>query len=653
VDGAKLTDTLGHKVRSAGKAVLAAPADQVATTLAAQLKQLVISPYRIEVAAIADQLGRATEPFAVLICNGGQIIGAGDVRAVVPTESAAVAFDVTRTLDLDGLAAAYGRLAEAKAQVKAAPVPGGEHIEPTLGIIFAVASRVSLEELGEELIRLNARTPSDRWPDLVVVAQNGLIGYYGQLLGSNDEPGILLPPSQDAGSGKRVPVYATMMISATGAETFNLMAHAIFGHLTRWAPGFVVPDQTILDGVPRQAVTLTGYQYDLAGQLRALPRDQYRDRAMPLPSVALFPKGRKDAPPLATMAFLRWQDGGVVLLQGKLPLEGMLVFLSGIISRQEFRKIQKMTWGGLQVSSVLPISAHQYQMLLRNIQQRGGLDVRRNEGKIVVQKFADEGTGSPFMARIFFGQMKLAEALGATDREAFSKSHRVLMTTVMEIRDAAKDVARTWKDYKRRIDEGSIVERQRGQIHVTEQIDRQLGRLTSDFLTAATRSLKDRMQNVALALGLDIGFLFQQQTRFERALAKLQTIDAPLAVYISQARAWSNALVTTRNKLHGDWELPRAIISEMDDGRVAVAEPSIEGIPVTQWVADMTDRILCFIEDVVAHGIQKKMPRGLTLTEVPIARRSLELALRFQNTISGGGLPAWEIRYHLTKFDET
>ena len=102
-----MTDTLGHKVRSAGEAVVAAPADQVATTLAAQLKQLVIPPYRIEAAAIADQLGRATEPFAVLICNGGQIIGAGDVRAVVPTESAAVAFDVTQTLDLDGLAAAW------------------------------------------------------------------------------------------------------------------------------------------------------------------------------------------------------------------------------------------------------------------------------------------------------------------------------------------------------------------------------------------------------------------------------------------------------------------------------------------------------------------------------------------------------------------
>lgn len=649
-----MTGTLGEKIRLAGKAVIAAPADQVGTILAAQLQQLVTPPYRIETAAIADHVGRTTESFPVLICNGGQIIGPTGSQAVVPTESVAVAFEVSHTVDLDGLAAAYGRLAQAKAQVKSAPVPGGEHIERTLGIIFAADSSVPLEELGEEVIRLNARTPSDRWPDLLVVAKKGQIGYYAQLLGSNNEPGILLPPSQNAGSAKRVPVYATMMISATGAETFNLMAHAILGHLTRWAPGYLIPEyQTILDGVPRQGITLTGYQYNLAGELRPLPREQYRDRAMPLQSVSLVPKGNKNAPPLAGMAFLPWQDGGVVLLQGKLPLEGMLVFLAGVISGEEFRKIQKMTWGDLQVSNVLPISERQYHLLLRNIQQRGGLDVRRNDGKIVVQKFADEGTGTPFVARIFYGQMKLAEGLGATDRESFLKAHKLLMTTAMEIRDAANDVARTWKDYKRRIDEGSIVERQRGQIHVTEHIDRQLGRLTSDFLTGATRSFKDRMQRVSRALGLNIGCLYQEQAKFERGLAELQTSDAPLAAYIRQARAWSHALVTTRNNLdHGDWELPRAIINEVD-GRVTVTEPLIEKTPVTQWVADMTDRILCLIEDIVAHGIQKNMPEGVTLTEIPIAQRSPELPLRFQNAVAGGGRPAWEIRYHMTKFDET
>jgi hypothetical protein len=66
----------------------------------------------------------------------------------------AVAFDVTHTLDLNGLAGAYDRIAAAKAMRKTAPGPGSQTIEPTLGVIFATDSTVPLEELADELERL-------------------------------------------------------------------------------------------------------------------------------------------------------------------------------------------------------------------------------------------------------------------------------------------------------------------------------------------------------------------------------------------------------------------------------------------------------------------------------------------------------------------
>ena len=33
---------------------------------------------------------------------------------------------------------------------------------------------------------------------------------------------------------------------------------------------------------------------------------------------------------------------------------------------------------------------------------------------------------------------------------------------------------------------------------------------------------------------------------------------------------------------------------------------------MTKWVVDMTDRILCFVEDVIAHGIQQRLAHGIT-----------------------------------------
>jgi hypothetical protein len=311
-----------------------------------------------------------------------------------------------------------------------------------------------------------------------------------------------------------------------------------------------------------------------------------------------------------------------------------------------------VTRDDLQISSVLPITERQYLMMLRNIQQRGGLDVRPDEGKFVIQKFADEGSSSPFMARVFYAPPKLAEFLGP-EKAAFEEAHRTLITTLMEIRDAAKDVAKTWKDYARRVEDGSIVERRGAHIHVTENVDRQLGRQVNEFLTGATRSFKERMQRVARSLGVEIGFLYQKEPKFERCVADLERTDPALAAYIREARQWGDALVTTRNNLdHFDWKLQSAVVAEAD-GKVSAREPAIDGVPVTRWVADMTDRVLCFVEDVLAHCIQKRMPLGITLAEIPLAQRSPEMPIRFKPTVAGGGLPTWEIRYHVSRLEET
>jgi uncharacterized protein YifE (UPF0438 family) len=51
-----------------------------------------------------------------------------------------------------------------------------------------------------------------------------------------------------------------------------------------------------------------------------------------------------------------------------------------------------------------------------------------------------------------FANLKLVESLDP-EEAAFKEAHHVLITTLMEIRDAAKDPTKTWKDYTRRIDE--------------------------------------------------------------------------------------------------------------------------------------------------------------------------------------------------------
>jgi hypothetical protein len=46
------------------------------------------------------------------------------------------------------------------------------------------------------------------------------------------------------------------------------------------------------------------------------------------------------------------------------------------------------------------------------------------------------------------------------------------------------------------------------------------------------------------------------------------------------------------------------------------------------------------------------MPAGISITEVPEAQREKEIPERFRLTLTNGGMPIWEIKYHYTAFGE-
>ena len=80
------------------------------------------------------------------------------------------------------------------------------------------------------------------------------------------------------------------------------------------------------------------------------------------------------------------------------------------------------------------------------------------------------------------------------------------------------------------------------------------------------------MQRTAQTLGLNIGFLYQKQAKFETGLTTLEQTDAPLAAYLREARKWGDILVNIRNNLdHEDWALQTVLIADAN-GRVGDGE---------------------------------------------------------------------------------
>jgi len=309
----------------------------------------------------------------------------------------------------------------------------------------------------------------------------------------------------------------------------------------------------------------------------------------------------------------------------------------------------------LQISYVLPITAANFGEMLTRLQRQSNMVVRRTEPNWIVQKYADEGSTSPFMARLYLGLLSLRDVIYSdpAKRDTFDKPYEFAVSSLMNARTTAKEIVTLWDEHAGKVASGQITRMQGRAIHIDENADKELRKQVESFLNAAVRTLKQGMQDLGKELGVNIGFLFKQQAAFEAGIAALQATDPLLAEYLRQTRIWSEPLVESRNAIeHEGWTLPRVAYSQNGSGIVASA-PVISGQPFTTFITSMLDRLCCFVEEFTAHCLQSRMVPEITLTELPIAKRLEEMPERFRLTLGAGGLARWNIVYHASRFEET
>ena len=342
----------------------------------------------------------------------------------------------------------------------------------------------------------------------------------------------------------------------------------------------------------------------------------------------------------------------MLLLRGRLPLEGFLVLLGkealqrgGIVPRPP----------DVKISYILPITQVQFYEMLNRFQRQSNMVVKNDPTKWTVQKFADEGAQSPFMARLLIGITRLRDVVfpDQAGRDKFDKPYEFVTTSLMNARSTAKEVTELWEGHARRVTSGEVARLEGQTIHIDESIDKELRKQVESFLNAAVRALKQGMQNLATEMQVNIGFLFKQQGAFDTGIAALEATDPILAEYVQQSRIWSGRLIESRNAVeHNGWTLPRVHYVQAGAG-IRAEEPLISGQPVTEYIKFALDRLICFVEEFTAHCLQEQMPAGITITELPFPERLPDLPERFRVTLATGGLPVWRLIYHASSFETT
>src|SRR5258708_258541 len=393
------TTLVSSQVREAGKELtrLAHTLDQsIVQALPKALNNFLPWPFRATAGFGIDASGLESKSFDTVVyaTTGGNFVETSEV----PADSLACVIDVAENIDLEELGRSYSKIAQAKSLKKSLVpyVSGVPQTTVTLGIIFALKTRLPMERLAEELDRLNQQTPSAQWPDMLVVLNAGTINYAVQFPGEG-ALGDYLPPAEGALLGFTPPFYVVPVVRPAGEYAFNKMVAFLLAHLAIFSPGAKLPNWVdVLDGTPKEALTLGGYQYNLAGQLVPVPKEFYNDRYAPPPPVHLYDQHGGH---LGSLQFLPWQDCALVLSTGKLPLEGLLV----ILGKNALKRGGIVKRGDRQLSYVLPITRADFGGMLDRLQKQSNLILRNDPASFILQKLADEGSTSPFMARLFLG----------------------------------------------------------------------------------------------------------------------------------------------------------------------------------------------------------------------------------------------------------
>jgi len=274
-------------------------------------------------------------------------------------------------------------------------------------------------------------------------------------------------------------------------------------------------------------------------------------------------------------------------------------------------------------------------------------------------KVSDEGTRSPFIARIFFGLIHFRDQvylLGVADHElprakqAFDTAFNPLLEAAQATRDAAREILGLVSTHVQAIGSGEAVRFRPNQYEILKSINAPLSqafdKLVDQSIVATKGALQPFLREI---LDLDIGFFFQREAAFSEGVARLSSRgEKPFSMYLQTARStWHAELQELRSKHeHERWTLPGLKYTLVADHQVAVRIPLILNLPVHEYARATANRVLRFIEDTVLYAMLRKCPFPLFLVEIPAGQRDLDNPKRFRLAPRGlDSSPPWEIYY--------
>lgn len=507
---------------------------------------------------------------------------------ILPIDTVASVIEVKSRLTGDELLDCYRKIASVKSlkkrpssEMDLKATGSGLKMSATLGVIFAFTSDISIETAGKKMGELNGQFDPRLWPDMLVLLDVGTVNYVIQSPGG-EMSGDLMPREDIF---PIAPFYVNLAIRKDADLSLNRFFITLLSHLQFFPHRPSVPPFEIaLAGTTTEGIIVCGYQYDRDKNLIPTSRAKIE-----LPAAIQIKKD--DGNPLTTLTWLAWPSGGTVTCDRGAPLE-MFLALMGFGSGEQI-----FNCGERKYSSILPVTRADFLRWPQKLNAK----MKGMCAEVVVLKQGpvfDEGTSTPFVARLLAGMHELAQQVLSKEAHA-SFVHEYPMEQLLRLRKL-----------KRELDK-------------SDRVQEELATALLESAAAVAKQIFGLVKN----MGVNASFLLYRDPAFMRGVEELR--DKDFGQYLSQHRTeWAKTLA---EYLNGSAGMRNKLIQTVTGSDLALI---YNGVAVLS-------------EELLVYALQIKAQAGIKIRELEKSKRDAIFQRRFTTDLTDN----WRLTFGGIDFD--
>jgi hypothetical protein len=560
---------------------------------------------------------------------------------IVSADAVAAIIEVKAVLNKSQLQEAFAKVEEVK-RLRKRPI--GEMDQRatasdmtttgTLGIILGFGSDISLEKLAEHCIELNESYEVAHRPDIIALLDEGVINYSAEFVGARNIGDLTVPSDEEF---LIPPCFVHLIARKDGIFSLNRLFTRLLAHLAFYPRRPSIPPfSVLLEGASSVGRPFGTYQFNTEKRLvryEALPSTPSERN----PVIRIRDKASKEE--LATLKYIPWQDGGVIQKRGKIPLVGLLVWFT---KGEPPRSVQV---DDTELSAVMKITRPEFEKWPATIERQSNMAATLEIPPLFeTRQVGMEGTGEPFIARVFLGLLDASSSvLSQQEKRDFDEHFSDTLHSALELRKALTDIRNLIADHEEALRRGTIVRKAQADPLLSERIDNPLRSHTVHFLDMAAAIVKT-LPTTMKFFGIGIDYIADREQRFAKGCERNQFKHPELVSYIRKLRPTILDIDEQFRKMRVEgWNLSNVKYT-FSNGVVSMAEPSIAGEPIREYVDRVFSVLALAIEEIIVYGFQRRLTGAIAIVEIPPDQRNPLNAQRFKRTLRDSE-PTWQLTW--------